>query len=144
MPRHRRGISLIELSVSLTIMGVLLSFAAPSFSRAMEQSKADVAGANLRSLWSAERLYRLDNLNYAPDLATLVSAGLLDANFPANAGSSAPPYAFTISYADSQTFTINATRGPATWAGAFSIDQTGTITGSISKAGEVSITPGFQ
>jgi prepilin-type N-terminal cleavage/methylation domain-containing protein len=146
MPRARRGFSLIELSVAMTIMGILISFAAPSFTRAVEQSKADVAGANLRAVWSAQRLYRLDNPLYAPDLPTLVTAGLLDGNFPFTSGSSTPPYAFAVGSPDGtgQTFTITATRSGGVWAGSFSIDQTGAITGTLTCGSEVPISPGFQ
>jgi prepilin-type N-terminal cleavage/methylation domain-containing protein len=142
--RTRRGVSLIEMTVALTIMGILLSFAAPSFTRAVEQSKADVAGGNLRSVWSAQRLYRLDNLAYAPDLPTLVSAGLLDASFPATPGNATPPYAFAVGSADNQIFAITATRSGGVWSGVFSIDQTGTITGTLTNGSEAPISPGFQ
>jgi type IV pilus assembly protein PilE len=142
--RARRGFSLVELSVTLTIMGILISFAAPSFTRAVEQSKADVAGANLRAVWSSQRFYRLDNPSYAPDLPTLVAAGLLDGNFPATSGSSTPPYAFAVASSDNQTFTITATRSGGVWSGTFSIDQTGTITGTLTYGSEVPISPGFQ
>lgn len=142
----RRGVSLIELSISLTIMGILISFAAPSFSRAVEQSKADVAGANLRAVWSSQRLYRLDNPAYASDLSTLVAAGLLDANFLGGSGSgSGPaPYTFTVASADNQGFAVNATRVGGVWSGTFSIDQSGTITGTLTKAGEVNLSPAFM
>ena len=143
-PRGRRGFSLVELMVAVTIMGILLSFAAPSFTRAVEQSKADVAGANLRTAWSSQRLYRLDNPAYSPDFPTLVSAGLLDGNFPGYPGSPTPPYSLAVVSSDSQTFSITATRNGGNWSGSFSIDQTGTISGTITYDSEIPISPGFQ
>jgi prepilin-type N-terminal cleavage/methylation domain-containing protein len=142
-PRARRGTSLIELMVAMTIMGVLISFSVPSFTRAVEQSKADVAGANLRAVWSAQRLYRLDNPAYAATLDILVAAGLLDPNFPGTLGSATTPYNFAVGTYDAQTFTITATRSAGSWSGSFSIDQTGTIAGTLTEAGQTSISPSF-
>src|SRR5437870_2575805 len=72
------GFSLMEVMIVLTVMGVLIAMAAPTFQRALEQSRADVAGANLRAIWSAERLYWLENHNYSGDLSELKSLGLID------------------------------------------------------------------
>jgi prepilin-type N-terminal cleavage/methylation domain-containing protein len=149
--RTRRGVSLIELMVSLMIMGVLISFSIPSFARAVEQSKADVAGGNLRTVWSAQRLYRLDNSTYAATLDILVTAGLIDSNFPGTSGSSTTPYNFLVVFPSSdptgvQTFSITATRNGGNWSGYFSIDQTGTIdpTLTLTYGSERAISPSFQ
>ena len=50
----------------------------PKFSRSLESAKADVAGANLRAIWTAERIYWLDNRTYTTSLDLLVSLNLLD------------------------------------------------------------------
>ncbi len=60
-PRRSRGYSLMEMMLVLTIMGVLIAMCAPTYQQAMEQARADVAAANLRAIWSAERLYWLTN-----------------------------------------------------------------------------------
>ena len=60
----RRAYTLVEMTVVLTIMGVLTSLALPRFSRSLESARADVAGANLRAIWTAERIYWLDNPMY--------------------------------------------------------------------------------
>ena len=59
------------MMVAMVVLGVLLSMGIPRFQQSLEQSRADVAGANLRSIWSAQRLYWLENRAYAPDLTTL-------------------------------------------------------------------------
>src|SRR5262245_45728216 len=74
----RGGFSLIEIMAVVTITGVLISFAAPSFRRAVEQSRADIAGANLRAIWTAQRLYWLEYHKYTENLDELVSLELLD------------------------------------------------------------------
>ena len=67
----KRGYTLVEMIVAVIVAGVLLSVGVPRFAQSLEQSRADVAGANLRSIWSAQRLYWLQNRTYAPDLPTL-------------------------------------------------------------------------
>jgi prepilin-type N-terminal cleavage/methylation domain-containing protein len=76
--RRRRGYTLIEVVVVLTIMGVLLTISAPSFHRALEESRADAATAALRSIWSAERLYWLEYRTYTSDMTALAGLGLVD------------------------------------------------------------------
>ena len=111
-----------------------------SFTRTIEQSHADIAGANLRAIWSAERLYWLEYRTYADNLATLVSAGLLDPSIAAASGR----YTYAIDAADSSTFTASASRvGSARWSGQFTIDEEGTVTGVVQALGEPDIAPGF-
>ncbi len=74
----KRGFTLVELMVVMVVLGVLVSMGIPRFQQSLEQSRADVAGANLRAIWSAQRLYWLENRTYAPDLPTLLAANLID------------------------------------------------------------------
>ena len=73
LSRRHSGYSLVEMIVAVIVAGVLLSIGVPRFAQSLEQSRADVAGANLRSIWSAQRLYWLQNRTYAPDLTHLMS-----------------------------------------------------------------------
>lgn len=137
----RRGVSLIELMVTVTLIGILASFATPSFQRAMNQSRADIAGANLRAIWSAERCYWLDNRTYINDLSQLQTLGLIDPSVV----SASSFYVYAITAADSNSFTATATRtGSDKWSGQFVIDETGVVTGEVQATGESSIVPGFQ
>lgn len=132
----------MEAMVVLTIMGVMMSLAVPSFRRAIEQSKADIAAASLASIWSAQRLYWLDHRVYAPDLATLAADGLIDpALLPAN---TAGFYTYTVqAAADQGSFTATATRNEGSgWSGSYTIDQTGTVSGGVQGDGKSPITPG--
>lgn len=140
-PQRRRGFSLVELLVAITLIGIMTSMAVPSFRRAVDQSRADIATANLRAIWSAERCYWLEYRSYTSDLAQLQSLGLLD---PAIVTSSSF-YVYDIPAAGAGTFTATATRiGSSRWSGTFSIEETGVISGSISASGEPAIVPGFQ
>lgn len=76
------GFALMELMVVLVLMGVMVAFAIPSYRRAIEQSRADVAGANLRAIWAAQRIYWLNNQKYASTLKELQDLKLLDPELP--------------------------------------------------------------
>jgi type II secretory pathway pseudopilin PulG len=139
----RRGYTLVEAFVALVIMCVLISMGMPRFQISLEKARANVAGANLRSIWSAQRLYWLENRAYAPDLPTLQSANLIDPSLPA----ATAPYAYQMSVSsDGSTFTATATRsGTTSWAGSFTIAADGSFSGTIQQAGQgLTISPDFQ
>ncbi|HEY1602004.1 MAG TPA: type IV pilin protein [Pirellulales bacterium] len=131
----RRGISLIEIVMVTVIIGILASLTVPSFHQALEQSRADIASANLRAIWSAQRLYWLENRTYAVDLATLQSLDLLDSSI-----SDQNFYTYEVDYATSTTFSASAMRvANQTWNGAFCIDQSGSMSGVLSGSGVTNI-----
>lgn len=138
----RRALTLIEALTALTVISILLATSVPSVVRTMEQAHADMAGANLRAVWCAQRSYWLDNRLYAPDLATLDAAGLLDAVIVGGTGR----YTYSVVSADGAEFVATASRtGSSVWSGQFDIDETGTITGTVAKSGaSYQITPGFD
>lgn len=139
--RLPRGVSLMEVLIALAVIGVLVSMSVPSFRRSMEQSRADIAGANLRAIWSAERIYWLEYRCYTTDLSALESAGLLDPTIV----SGTPQYAYAVASADSNSFTAAAARrGSAQWSGQFSISENGEVSGVLQATGEPNIVPGFQ
>jgi len=138
-----RGFSLIELLIAMVVLGVLLSMGVPLFQQSLEQSRADVAGANLRAIWSAQRLYWLENRMYAPDLPTLLTANLIDPSLT----TSTVPYTYEVTGPpDNSSFTATATRGGSSaWSGSWAITQDGIFSGSLLQAGQATtIVPGFQ
>jgi len=136
---RRRGISLLELVMVTVIIGILASMAVPSFHRALEQSRCDVASANLRAIWSAQRLYWLDNRSYAPDLATLQSLDLVDASL-----STQQFYVYEISASSTAGFTALASRvSNSAWNGTLAIDQGGQVTGYLSAYNQNDIAPAY-
>jgi type IV pilus assembly protein PilE len=140
-PAARRGFSLVEVMIVLTVLAVLIAIAVPSYTRAIEQSRADVAGANLRAIWAAQRIYWLEQRVYSADLPGLESIGLLDPTLLQGPSG----YCYAVSAADSGTFTASATRtGSTVFSGQFAIDATGAITGSVAAVGQPNILPGFQ
>jgi len=139
---RRRGYSLVEMIVAVIVAGVLLSIGVPRFAQSLEQSRADVAGANLRSVWSAQRLYWLQNRTYAPDLNTLLAANLIDPSLP----TATSPYTYSIADVSDSWFTATATRnGSSSWSGSFTIAADGTFSGAVQQSGQgASLEPGFQ
>jgi prepilin-type N-terminal cleavage/methylation domain-containing protein len=135
----RRGYSLLEVTVVITLMGVILAMTVPSFQRSVETAKADIAVANLRAIWAAERFYWLEYRAYTGDLAQLTALGLLDPEMTAGTA----PYVYSVSAsADGSAFTATAARAAGSrWAGSFAIDQTGAVTGKVTADDEPDINP---
>ena len=140
---QRRGFTLLEVVIVMTIMGVLIAIPTPIFLRAVEQSKLDVATANLRSIWSAQRLYRLENGRYGSlsDLAPGGDANLLDPSIL----SSSTFYGYSIvPSADGQSFVATA-QHPLTSQcnGSITIDDSGTLSCNITMSG-VPMSPSLE
>ena len=114
------------------IIGIMAAMSLPSFQRAIQQSRADVAGANLRAIWAAERLYWLEYHAYTDKLAAqpapsppgLVDLGLLDPSaFTTGAGN----YTYQASVAtDLSGFTATATNPDGNIT--ITINETGVVT----------------
>ncbi len=92
MPRSQRGFTLIELVVTLALLGVLAMLAAPMTEAAVQRSREHALRESLRELRSAIDRYRLaveqgrivrrlGESGYPPNLEVLVS-GLPDAQNP--------------------------------------------------------------
>ena len=148
-----RAYSLVEMMVAIIVVGVLISMGIPRFQQSLEQARANVAGANLQAIWSAQRLYWLENRAYATDLTTLQTlttpsfSPLIDPSLC----TAVTPYTYDVTSPDNGiTFTATATRTPpphssSGWSGAWTIDQNGETGGSILQGGQPSsIVLGFQ
>jgi prepilin-type N-terminal cleavage/methylation domain-containing protein len=140
--RRQRAYTLVEMTVVLIIMSVLVSMALPRFSRSLESARADIAGANLRAIWSAERIYWLDHRTYTGNLSDLVNANLID---PSILTDTFYNYGVTTPDPPSVTFTATAQRAPGvSWSGTLTIAQDGGFTGTLQCSGQADIVVGFQ
>lgn len=70
------GFTLLELLVVVVIVGILAATALPSFARAAERARIRDAQAVLAAIYSAERVYYLDQNSYGT-LANLIANGYL-------------------------------------------------------------------
>jgi prepilin-type N-terminal cleavage/methylation domain-containing protein len=135
---RRRGVTLLEMSISITVMGILLALTVPSFSRVREQNQVDGATQYLRSIWCAERVYWLENKTFTDSMADLKGLNLIDAKLMAQTGG----YMYVISDATTASFTATATRtGSDHWTGTLQITQDGEVTGFVSDGGGSVLTP---
>jgi type IV pilus assembly protein PilE len=138
---RRGGYTLVEVVVVMVIMGIVMAMAVPSYRRSVEQARADLAAANLRTLWAAERLFYLEARAYTADDAELAALGVLEEGLL----TADELYVYRITAADSAGFTATATRvGSTVFSGTLLIDQTGTITGAIAHGSGPAIRPGFR
>jgi type II secretory pathway pseudopilin PulG len=126
----------------MTVICLLVTMGIPLYTRAVEQARADVASAKLRTIWSAQRVYWLENRAYAPALSDLHAMDLLDPSVVASQTAPDAVYVYQITSADNETFVSRAMRnGSGSWVGQIHIDESGRITGTISGPGSQVIVP---
>jgi prepilin-type N-terminal cleavage/methylation domain-containing protein len=137
---HRRngGFSLLESMAVLTIAGVLMTFAVPGITKNAEVVRMNKAVADLRSLWRAERRFRLEQGSFTDSLLAMENAGYIRDNFR----TATSPYAYAVTVGKRSEVTIEATRaGSTNWFGTLRIDEFGDVSGNImSKDGHL-LTP---
>ena len=73
----RRGFTIVELLVVVTIIVVLLAMLAPAMSRAIYQAQLAACAATLKSMGPAVTGYAMENRNFYPD-RTMASRGYRD------------------------------------------------------------------
>lgn len=76
-----RGFTLIEVMIVIVILGVLAALIVPRIMGRTDEARAAAAKADIATLMSALRLYKLDNRNYptsAQGLSALVQKPTLD------------------------------------------------------------------
>jgi prepilin-type N-terminal cleavage/methylation domain-containing protein len=138
---RRRGFTLVEVMIAVCIVIVLAAQCVYRYTLAAEITRVDTACATLRSIWVAERLYRMEHPGYAAHLADLSAMGLIESRL----GQEQDPFIYTIESADQAGFVAHATRhGAGSWAGSLTIDQTGELTGSIDGPEGEHVTPPVQ
>jgi type IV pilus assembly protein PilE len=69
--KHAKGFTLIEILVTVAIVGILAAIAIPSYSNYTQKGRRASAQVHLMDIAQRQQQYLLDARAYAPDLATL-------------------------------------------------------------------------
>jgi prepilin-type N-terminal cleavage/methylation domain-containing protein len=140
--RKKRGFTLMELSIAMVIICLMMTLAAPIFTRAIEHSRLDTAVANLRAIWAAQRVYWLEERCFSPELSYLQSMDLVDSAIATSASDPSAVYAYDMFSADESGFVCRAARnGSTVWTGTITIDQDGELDGAITSKDGTVLTP---
>lgn len=75
--KNQKGFTLIELIIVMTIIGILLTIAQPTYKSSIIRAKETVLKENLFAMRSAIDQYYADNGVYPPTLDELVTKGYL-------------------------------------------------------------------
>ena len=75
--RHRRGFTIVELMIVLTVIGILLSVAVPIYQKALVRSNETVLRSNLFTIRTMIDEYTYDKQKAPQTLQDLVEAGYL-------------------------------------------------------------------
>jgi len=127
-----RGFTLIELMVTVAIVGILAAIAYPSYTSYIVRSNRSAAQGYMLELSSLQQRYLLDARTYAADLATLNSSvpSNVSSNYtvttPLKTGTTLPGFTVTATPIGSQLARDTA-------CGTLSIDEAGTKTASGSR-----------
>ena len=121
---RKRGFTIIELLIVIAIIAILAAVAIPALLRAQKAGKESAAQQVLKSISSAEEIYRVKNKTYASldtlQAATLATIG--DGDADPNSG-----YTFSSQVtASTDTYTIIATP-PQTDLTTYSMTEKGAV-----------------
>jgi type IV pilus assembly protein PilE len=135
---RRAGFTLVEVLIGVCIVFVLAAQCVYHYTLAAETTRVDTACATLRSIWVAERLYRMEHPGYAQHMSDLSALGLVESRL----GQEQDPFIYTIENADQAGFLARATRhGAGSWSGSITIDQAGELDGVIDGPNGEHVTP---
>ena len=141
--RVRAGFTLSEMMMVCLLIAILVSFSMPVIRRSIEQALVDNAAADLKGLWTAERLYWLKYGMYVESLDVLrqehffTQQPMYNSNFIG--------FTYVIGSVTSNAFVAQATPlDPIRWSGGLSIAQDGLVTGSIQSSDGHSILPSTE
>lgn len=126
----------------MVIIGIVLSYSIPQYRAIIEQSRVDLAATNLRSIWTAQRLYWTKYRTFASTLKDLENTGLFEPAFISNINKSGSFFYHYIDSADDSGFEALALRRNSTsWNGTLNINEQGALGGRIKGPDNTIIEP---
>ena len=138
----RPAFTLMEILIAMTIMVILVTMSAPMYNQAVEQARLDTAARNLRTIWAAQRIYWLEEHDFADRLTTLQTMDLVSPKLALSQKSSSAFYMYRIDEADSGSFSASVMRnGSRRWSGTIRVDELGDISGCITNADGTRLSP---
>ncbi len=137
-----QGFTLVELCIVMVIICLLVTLGLPMYTRSVEQARMDVASAKLKTIWSGQRVYWLENHSFAPNLSRLKSMDLVDSSVAGSQSSPGAVFVYQIICSGPDTFTARALRnGSGVWVGQIELDESGQVTGAINGPNDQVIVP---
>ncbi len=130
---RQNGFTLIELMITVVVIGILASIAYPSYTQYMLQARRAEAQSDMLKIQLGLEKWRANRASYRSD-ATASDTGVATTNTPANAGftNTNTYYTYTITGATGSAYTINAaaqgTQVNDTGCTPFTLNQSGTKT----------------
>lgn len=134
MDTHKKakGFTILELVTAVTVMAVLVSYGLPQFQKSMEQSRVDLAAANLQSIWTAQRLYRAQHEAFADGISNLTD--FLDNSFITSISDIKNPFAYSTALSGTGFDALAVRQNSGYWSGTLTITETGQLSGFTTSA----------
>lgn len=152
-PRPRRsGSTLVELMIVALLVGIFAAMAIPSYRSSVEQARTDMAAANLRTLWAAQRFFYLNERYYTSETEDLIAYGIFKHSEISSASAGGPflmyndpSFLYRIVLQPNGEFQATATRSAGTtFHGVLTIDAAGVVSGEVTDTRGRVVRPGFR
>lgn len=132
---RRAGFTIVETMVVVSIAAILMTMAVPQIGKNAETVRVDKASSDLRSLWRAQRRYKLERGAFTTKLTDLESGGYVDGHYSA----ATEPFVYKVLIGTQSELVLEATRATGSrWYGNLTLDEQGDLSGKLqSKDGEV-------
>ena len=152
-PRSSRtGSTLVELMIVTLLIGLFAAMAIPSYRSSVEQARTDMAAANLRTLWAAQRFFYLNERSYTSDTDDLIAYGVFKRSEISSATPGGPflmyndpSFTYRIELQPNGDFQATATRSAGiAFSGVLTIDAAGVVTGEVIDTDGRVVRPGFR